>query len=147
MKRKSCFLNERVDMNEMITVAVGVVGVVAILAFMLYQSVRGVHGSLTTAQVGDIYNFEYEQPHRGDPERVLAKVIRPVAILDEAAIRRLNARSAYRRNDPAFQRTKHLVTCEMPTGEIRNFYAERTRNVRRSVFGGRMFRTAVAAML
>jgi len=147
VKRKIGFLNERVDMNDSVMIAVGVVSAVVAVGFLLYQAVRGVHGSLTTARVGDIYNFEYEQPHRGDPERVLAKVIRPVAVLDEATIRRLNARSAYRRNDPAFQRTKHLVTCEMPTGEIRNFYAERTRNVRRSVFGGRMFRTAVAAML
>jgi hypothetical protein len=134
-------------MNDSMIVVVGVVAIVTVVGFLLYGAFRGVHGSLTAAKVGDIYNFEYEQPHHGEPERVLAKVIRPVWTLDEATISRLNRRSYYRRNDPSFQRSKHLVTCEMPNGEVRNFYAERTKNVRRSVFAGRMFRTAVAAML
>lgn len=122
-----------------------VIGVVALAAF-LYNAFRGVSGSLATAQVGEVYNFEYEQPYHGDPERVLARVIEPVHTLDEYQIRKLNARSAYRRNDPQFHRTKHLVTCEMADGSIRNFYAERTRNVRRLPIGHPVFR-AVAAMI
>ena len=134
-------------MNDGMIFVVGGVVAVIILASILYGMLRGVHGSLSSAQVGEVYNFEYEQPYHGDPKRVLAKVIEPVHTLNDFQIRRLNAHSAYRRNDPIFARTKHLVTCEMPNGEIRNFYAERAKNVRRSVIGGRFFRTAVAAML
>ena len=134
-------------MNDttILLVGAGVLAVVA-LGFFLYSAVRGVSGSLSTAKVGEIYNFEYEQPHHGEAERVLAKVISPVNTLNEFQIRKLNARSAYRRNDPKFQRTKHLVTCEMSDGTIRNFYAERTRNVRRLPIGHPVFR-AVAAMI
>lgn len=131
--------------NTILLVGAGVLAVVA-LGFFLYSAVRGVSGSLSTAKVGEIYNFEYEQPHHGEAERVLAKVISPVNTLNEFQIRKLNARSAYRRNDPTFQRTKHLVTCEMSDGTIRNFYAERTRNVRRLPIGHPVFR-AVAAMI
>lgn len=131
--------------NTILLVGTGVLAVVA-LGFFLYSAVRGVSGSLSTAQVGDVYNFEYEQPHHGEAERVLAKVISPVNTLNEFQISKLNARSAYRRNDPNFKRTKHLVTCEMSDGTIRNFYAERTRNVRRLPIGHPVFR-AVAAMI
>lgn len=134
-------------MNDGIIFLVGGIAAVLALAVILYNSVRGVQGSLTTAKVGEVYNFDYEQPHHGEPKRVLAKVIEPVHTLDDFQIRRLNARSGYRRNDPNFVRTKHIVTCEMPNGEIRNFYAERTKNVRRTLLGNRFFRTAVAAML
>lgn len=134
-------------MNDttILLISAGVLAVVA-LGFFLYNAIRGVSGSLSTAQVGEVYNFEYEQPYHGDPERILAKVIEPVHTLDEYQIRRLNARSAYRRNDANFKRTKHLVTCEMADGSIRNFYAERTRNVRRLPIGHPVFR-AVAAMI
>lgn len=134
-------------MNDGMIFLVGGVVATIVLASVLYGMLRGVHGSLSSAKVGEVYNFEYEQPYHGDPKRVLAKVIEPVHTLNDFQIRRLNAHSAYRRNDPIFARTKHLVTCEMPNGEIRNFYAERAKNVRRSVIGGRFFRTAVAAML
>lgn len=134
-------------MNDNTIMMIGAVAVAAVaLVAFLYNAVRGVSGSLATAQVGDVYNFEYEQPHHGEAERVLAKVISPVNTLDEYQIRKLNARSAYRRNDPKFQRTKHLVTCEMSDGTIRNFYAERTKNVRRLPIGHPVFR-AVAAMI
>lgn len=134
-------------MNDNTIVMIGAVAVatVALVAF-LYNAFRGVSGSLVTAQVGEVYNFEYEQPHRGDFERVLAKVISPVNTLNDYQIRKLNARSAYRRNDPNFKRTNHLVTCEMADGTIRNFYAERTKNVRRLPIGHPVFR-AVAAMI
>jgi hypothetical protein len=134
--------------NETMVVMVGA-GVVAVIAFLAlaYNVVRGVHGSLTNARVGEVYNFEYEQPYHGEPERILARVIEPVYTMDDYQIKRLNARSNYRANDPNFKRTKHLVTCEMVDGSIRNFYAERTKNVRRCVFTNRLFRNAVAAML
>jgi hypothetical protein len=133
--------------NETIVmIGAGVVGVIALLA-LAYNIVRGVHGSLTNAKVGEVYNFEYEQPYHGEPERILARVIEPVYTMDDYQIKRLNARSNYRVNDPNFKRTKHLVTCEMVDGSIRNFYAERTKNVRRCVFTNRLFRNAVAAML
>jgi hypothetical protein len=135
-------------MNDTVMTLVGV-SVVALFAigFLLYNAIRGVSGSLTTAKIGEIYNFEYEQPYHGDPERILAKVIEPVYTLDDLSIRRLNSRSSYRRNDPSFKRTKHLVTCEMADGSIRNFYAERTKNVRRLPIGHPLFRTVAAMIL
>jgi hypothetical protein len=134
--------------NDTMIVMVGacVVAVIAFLA-LAYNVIRGVHGSLVNAKVGEIYNFEYEQPLHGEPERILARVIEPVYTMDEQQIQRLNARSNYRTNDPNFKRTKHLVTCEMVDGTIRNFYAERTKNVRRCVFNNPLFLNAVAAML
>ena len=134
--------------NDTMIVMVGA-GVVAVIAFLAlaYNVIRGVHGSLVNAKVGEVYNFEYEQPLHGEPERILARVIEPVYTMDEQQIQRLNARSNYRTNDPNFKRTKHLVTCEMVDGTIRNFYAERTKNVRRCVFNNPLFLNAVAAML
>lgn len=117
------------------------------IGFLLYNAIRGVHGSLANAKVGEVFNFEYEQPYHGDPERVLAKVIEPVYTLDDYQIRKLNSRSGYRRNDPNFKRTKHLVTCEMADGSVRNFYAERTRNVRRLPIGHPVFRSIAALVL
>jgi hypothetical protein len=142
------FLTERVFMNDT-TITLIAVGIGAVLAvgFFLYNAIRGVQGSLASAKVGEIFNFEYEQPYHGEPERILARVIEPVYSLDEGSIRRLNARSAYRRNDPNFKRTKHLVTCEMADGSVRNFYAERTKNVRRLPIGHPLFRAAAALIL
>jgi hypothetical protein len=127
-------------------VAVGIGAIIAV-GFFLYNALRGVHGSLANAKVGEIFNFEYEQPYHGEPERVLAKVIEPVYTMDDFQIRRLNARSGYRKNDPNFKRTKHLVTCEMTDGSVRNFYAERTKNVRRLPIGHPLFRTVAAMVL
>ena len=142
------FLTERVFMsNEMIFGLVAVVGLVAAITYVVFNSLHGVTGSLASAKVGEVYNFEYEQPYHGDPERVLAKVIEPVYTLDDFQIRRLNASSRYRANDPNFKRTKHLVTCEMTDGSIRNFYAERTRNVRRLPLSNHLFRTVAAMVL
>lgn len=127
-------------------VAVGV-GMILAVSFLLYNAIRGVHGSLASAKVGEVYNFEYEQPYHGESERVLAKVIEPVYTLNDDQIRKLNARSAYRRGDDNFKRTKHLVTCEMTDGSVRNFYAERTKNVRRLPIGHPFFRAAAAMVL
>ena len=132
--------------NDMTIALIGacamVLGVVALVAFNFYSGVRG---SLTNARVGEVYNFDYEQPLHGEHKRVLAKVVEPVYTLDASSIKRLNRRSYYRRNDPVFQRTSHLVTCQMPNGDIRQFYAERASNVRRSILGGQLFK--VAALL
>lgn len=133
-------------MNEVnVLIAAGVVAAVVAIGFALFHVFSGVHGNLAFARVGEVYNFQYEQPLHGDPDRFLAKVL-SVNTLDEQAIRRLNARSRYRRNDPVFQRTKHLVTCKTADGQVRHFYAERAKNVRRSLFGGVLIKSGVAAM-
>jgi hypothetical protein len=133
--------------DDMMFLVGGIAGVVVLLAILAYNAVRGVHGNLSIAKIGEVYNFEYEQPYQGDAKRVLARVIEPVHKLDDGQIRRLNLHSRYRSNDPVFQRTHHLVTCEMPTGEIRQFYAERAKNVRRTLIPGRFMQTAAAALL
>lgn len=135
------------DMSVYLGVGLLVAGVVGLVLFAAYNTVRGVHGSLANARVGEVYNFDYEQPYHGESHRVLAKVIEPVYTLDDAAIRRLNRRSAYRRNDPVFQRTAHLVTCQTADGEIRQFYAERAKNVRRSVLGKFVVNSGLASLL
>lgn len=125
-------------------VAMVVVGVVGLLA--IYSVYGGVHDSLRNAKVGSVYNFMYEQPVSGDRERYLAKVI-GVTMLSEDSIRNLNRRSNYRRFDPIFVRTPHLVTCQTPDGKIRNFYAERTSNCRRPLLAKALFGTRFAAAL
>jgi hypothetical protein len=132
--------------NEMM-VGIGIAAAVGLICVIMFSFVRGVHGSLATAAPGEVYSFEYEQPLHGDPKRFLAKVVEPVYTLDDNTIRRLNIHSNYRTNDPQFKRTRHLVTCEMPNGEVRQFYAERTKNVRRTVFFGNVFRKGIAALL
>ena len=133
------------DWNVMIGVGLLVVSVAALVAFAIYGSKHTF--SLSNAKVGDIFNFEYEQPYHGEHRRVLAKVIEPVYTLDDLTIKRLNRRSGYRRNDPVFQRTHHLVTCQTADGEIRQFYAERAKNVRRPLFGGVAFKARAASLL
>ena len=125
-------------------VAMVVVGVVGLLA--IYSVYGGVHDSLRNAKVGSVYNFMYEQPVSGDRERYLAKVI-GVTMLSEDSIRNLNRRSNYRRFDPIFVRTPHLVTCQTPDGKIRNFYAERTSQCRRPLLAKALFGTRFAAAL
>ena len=75
----------------------------------------------------------------------MAKVLE-VHRFSEDWISRLNRTSRYRRNDPEFQRSKHLVTAQTPDGKIRNFYAERTSNVRRPLLGGVAFKTGLASL-
>lgn len=132
-------------MNDWMILA-GIFGIVlaGMVTFALYHIYSGVHSTLANAQVGEVYNFEYLQPHHGDPVRVLARVIEPAFTLSDESIRRLNATSNYRVNDPQFKRTRHLVTCETPNGEVRQFYAERAKNVRRPLLAGLLFRTGTA---
>jgi hypothetical protein len=141
------FLTERVFMNDVLLFGGILVGVTALLATALaYAVYGGVHGTLASAKPGEIYNFIYKQPLQGEPERYLAKVVE-VHTLDDYSIRRLNARSRYRANDPEFQRTRHLVTCEMPNGTVRNFYAERTEKCRRPVGAQALFATGLAHLI
>jgi hypothetical protein len=133
--------------NETIVMIGAGIAAVAFLLVLGYNAIHGISGSLRNARVGEVYNFEYEQPLHGEPSRILAKVVEPVHYLSDDTRKRLDQVSRYRRNDPQFKRTSHLVTCEMPNGEIRQFYAERTKNVRRCLLSNRFFRNAVAAML
>ena len=134
-------------MSDFMTVGViGLAGITGLLAFLLFHTYSGVHDSLSNARVGSVYNFEYQQPLAGDPERYMAKVL-SVHRLSNESIQRLNATSRYRRNDGQFVRTTHLVTAQTPDGKIRNFYAERTSNVRRPLLGRPLFQSGIAAMI
>ena len=104
-----------------------------------FHTYYGVYDSLTNAVIGDVYNFQYEQPVTGERNRYLVKV-KNIHILSEYDIRRLNEFSKYRRNDEQFNRSRTLVTCEMVDGTIRNFYAERATNCRRPFFAKLLFR-------
>lgn len=134
-------------MNDvMLFSAVFAVVFASIVAFAAFHLYSGVRASMTNAKVGDIFNFEYVQPVTGDRERFMAKVI-DVHSFTQDYIARLNSVSRYRKNDPAFQRSQHLVTAQTPDGKIRNFYAERTENVRRPLLGGVAFKTGLASLL
>lgn len=136
-------------MNDgfMVYIGFGVTAAVAAVLIVLYNAYRGFSGSLANAKVGQVYNFDYEQPYHGEHRRVLAKVIEPVYTLSDSTIRHLNRSSNYRRNDPVFQRTNHLVVCQTADGEVRQFYAERAKNVRRSPLGGFLLKSGVASLL
>lgn len=116
--------------------------VAAVVCAVVWFSVQAIYGgsraNLANAKVGQVFNFEYLQPLNGEPERYLAKVIQPVASLDESWISLMNRRSNYRRNDPTFKRTNHLVTCKTMDGKIRQFYAERVINCRRPLLASWM---------
>lgn len=133
-------------MNEFVVVAGVICGVVAVIGFVLFHIYSGTADTLSNARIGSVYNFQYEQPVTGDPERFMARVI-SVHRLSADSIQRLNATSRYRRHDDQFVRTTHLVTAQTPDGKIRNFYAERTRNVRRPLLGGALFKSGLAAMM
>jgi hypothetical protein len=134
-------------MNDFTMFAVFAGGVIAgLIGFSLFHIYRGLHDNLSNAKIGSIYNFEYVQPVTGEPERFMAKVLE-VHRFSDNYLARMNAKSYYRRNDPEFQRSRHLVTAQTPDGKIRNFYAERTRNVRRPLLGKVVFKTGLANLL
>ena len=120
-------------MDIVLTCGLIVAGIVGI--FALAAGFYGRPATLCEAKVGEVYNFDYLQPLNGESKRWMAKVVEPVCSLDDNAISRMNARSNYRRNDPKFQRTNHLVTCETKDGQIRQFYCERAENCRKPLFG------------
>lgn len=115
-------------------------------SFAWFHIYRGVRDNLTNAKIGQVYNFRYLQPVTDVPERFMARVV-GVQVLDEKQIENLNRRSRYRKYDTDFQRSKHLVTAQTFDGKIRNFYAERTTDVRRPLLGGVVFKTGLASLL
>lgn len=134
-------------MNDTVLFASVFAGIAGLmLGFAAFHIYGGLHDSLTNAKVGKVYNFEYLQPVTGTPERFMAKVLEVHQFTDDY-IARLNAKSNYRRYDPFFQRSKHLITAQTCDGKIRNFYAERTRNVRRPLLGGVVFKSGLASLL
>ena len=120
------------------------VGVV--FSYLVYMFTSGSHDTLSEAKVGHIYHFNYQQPLNGEKQRYMAKVL-DIHRLSEDSIRRLNKQSQYRKNDVQFHRTTHLVTAQTPDGKIRNFYAERTSNVRRPLLGKVLYRMAFAGFM
>ncbi len=131
-------------MNDLIVFGfIAAAVVVALAAFVIHGVYGGTHASLSNAKKGEVYNFLYEQPLQGDPERFMAKVL-SVNVMNDEDIRRLNAKSRYRRNDPEFHRTRHLVTAQTADGRIRNFYAERTKQCRRPALAGAIFKVGLA---
>ena len=106
-----------------------------LVMFGVYAVYGGSRAELCNARVGQVFNFEYMQPLHGDRKRVLARVIENPVCLDDKTIASMNARSSYRRNDPKFERTHHLVTCQTVDGNIRQFYCERVKNCRKPLLG------------
>ena len=106
-----------------------------LIAFATYCVYGGWSASLCDARPGQVFNFEYMQPLNGDSKRVLARVLEPVQYRSDAKLEGINKSSSYRKNDPVFKRTNHLVTCETHDGEIRQFYCERVKNCRKPLFG------------
>ena len=120
--------------------------VFAVTSVVWYNLYHGVSGDLKNAREGEVYHFRYLQPATGDYERHMVKVLKNVALTDEQ-IRKLNARSKYRRFDNSFHRTNHLVTGQSANGQIRNFYAERVEGCRRSGVGRLAFTMGIANLL
>ena len=122
--------------NLFISLSIIVVSATALVMFGIYSVYGGRVASLCEAKPGQVFNFEYMQPLNGDSKRVLARVLEPVEYRSDAKLRAMNAHSNYRKNDPVFKRTNHIVTCETHDGEIRQFYCERVKNCRKPLFGG-----------
>lgn len=116
-------------MNEFFIIAG--IGVVAVCCFILYNLRVGFDANLTEAKTGEVYRFEYLQPVTGKAERYMVTVL-DNRVMSSEQINRLNTKS-YRRNDPKFMRTRHLVTGQCTDGTVRNFYAERTVNCRKTI--------------
>ena len=111
------------------------VSALALVMFGVYAVYGGSRAELCNAKPGQVFNFEYLQPLNGERKRVLARVLESPVCFDAEAISKLNARSSYRRNDPKFERTHHLVTCQTVDGNIRQFYCERVKNCRKPLLG------------
>lgn len=89
---------------------------------------------LKEVEPGDVVNFTYRQPMSGSAKRFLAKVVE-VRNLTPEEIAHLASQSKYRKGDPEFTRTSTLVTCSLPGGHVRNFYAERSESCVMPVMG------------
>jgi hypothetical protein len=112
-------------------IVIAIVGFFAIMAAFV-----GSPATLCEAKIGEVYNFEYLQPLKGQKKRYLARVIEEPVRFSDQALERMNKASSYRVNDPEFKRTNHVVTCESHDGEIRQFYCERAVNCRKPLLGG-----------
>ena len=121
--------------NLMISVGIVAVAALAFVAFSIYSVYGGFQANLCEAKPGQVFNFEYMQPLKGDSKRVLARVLDKPYKFSDMELQRMNRRSTYRRDDKDFKRTNHLVTCETHDGEIRQFYCERVKNCRKPLFG------------
>ena len=106
--------------------------VCAIAGIVWFNLYYGIHGDLKNAKEGEVYHFRYLQPSTGDYERHMVKVLKNVILTNEQ-IQELNARSKYRKSDNSFRRTNHLVTGQSANGQIRNFYAERTTDCKKTL--------------
>lgn len=93
---------------------------------------------LKEAEPGDIVNFTYKQPLTGAGKRYLAKVV-GVRKLTPDEIMAITIKSDYRQGDSEFHRTETLVTCTLPGGVSRNFYAERSESCVRPQMGSVMY--------
>lgn len=116
-------------MNEFF-IMVGV-GLVAVAGFVLYNLRVGFNANLAEAKTGEMYRFKYLQPVTGKAERYMVRIL-DNRVMSTEQINRLNANS-YRRNDPKFIRTGHLITGQCGDGTIRNFYAERTIECKKTI--------------
>ena len=123
---------------EDLFMALGIIaiGALALVLFGVYAVYGGFKADLCNARPGQVFNFEYMQPLNGDSKRVLAKVIEKPHKFSNATLQRMNRVSSYRKHDPEFKRTNHIVTCELHDGEVRQFYCERVKNCRKPLFGG-----------
>jgi len=131
-------------MNDLIAFGICFAIVMGLMtAFMFYHIYWGVHDSLTSANIGSVYNFRYQQPLTGDYERYLAKVV-GIRKMESGEISRLNWTSDYRAWDSEFKRTPTLVTCVMGNGDYRQFYAERSDMCKRPLVAGLLFKAGVA---
>ena len=93
---------------------------------------------LKDAEVGDVVNFRYKQPVSGPSKRFLAKVV-AVRNLTPEEVANISSQSKYRRGDSEFHRTLTLVTCDLPGGKVRNFYAERSERCAKPFMGHASF--------
>ena len=121
--------------NLMISIGIVAAAAIALVAFSVYAVYGGFQANLCEAKPGQVFNFEYMQPLNGDPKRVLARVLEKPFRFSDSTLQRMNRVSNYRKGDPDFKRTNHIVTCELHDGEIRQFYCERVKNCRKPLFG------------
>lgn len=131
-------------MNDLVAFGICFAIVMSLITlFAFYHIYWGVHDSLTSANIGTVYNFRYQQPLTGDYQRYLAKVVN-IRKLNQYEISHLNWSSDYRVGDKEFKRTPTLVTCVMGNGDFRQFYAERSDMCRRPVIAGMLFKAGIA---
>ena len=121
-------------MNDVVLLSLAaLVGIGFVLAYL--ACFTGQESSLCDAKAGEVFSFEYLQPLTGENKRHRGKVIEPVVRLTNTQIQNMNRQSSYRKHDPDFERTNHLVTCATGDGEYRQFYCERAVNCRKPLFG------------